>query len=197
MSEVIDTLAIEIAANDSFTAVAKPLLSLLERLEGAVNKNTEALDNHGKAAESAAKGTKKLNTEQGKGEKSTKKSTKALQEQEKQIKKNEKVAKNLLQAIGGFTKAIGALGTMILAGVGLDRLVLDTAKANKELAMTSKNLGMTSQSLAAWRGAAELSGGSAQGLTGYLNNLSAGLTRLTVQGDASVTQFFLNWVSIY
>ncbi|MDW0656982.1 peptidoglycan-binding protein LysM [Mannheimia haemolytica] len=190
MSEVIDTLAIEIAANDSFTAVAKPLLSLLERLEGAVNKNTEALDNHGKAAESAAKGTKKLNTEQGKGEKSTKKSTKALQEQEKQIKKNEKVAKNLLQAIGGFTKAIGALGTMILAGVGLDRLVLDTAKANKELAMTSKNLGMTSQSLAAWRGAAELSGGSAQGLTGYLNNLSAGLTRLTVQGDASVTQFF-------
>ncbi|HDL3294025.1 TPA: hypothetical protein PW382_002119, partial [Mannheimia haemolytica] len=53
MSEVIDTLAIEIAANDSFTAVAKPLLSLLERLEGAVNKNTEALDNHGKAAESA------------------------------------------------------------------------------------------------------------------------------------------------
>ncbi|HDL3294351.1 TPA: peptidoglycan-binding protein LysM, partial [Mannheimia haemolytica] len=121
---------------------------------------------------------------------STKKSTKALQEQEKQIKKNEKVAKNLLQAIGGFTKAIGALGTMILAGVGLDRLVLDTAKANKELAMTSKNLGMTSQSLAAWRGAAELSGGSAQGLTGYLNNLSAGLTRLTVQGDASVTQFF-------
>lgn len=33
MSEVIDTLAIEIAANDSFTAVAKPLLSLLERLE--------------------------------------------------------------------------------------------------------------------------------------------------------------------
>lgn len=190
MSEVIDTLAIEIAANDSFTAVAKPLLSLLERLEEAVNKNTEALGDYEKATEGTAKSTEKVNAAQDKSEKSTKKSTKALQDQEKQVKKNEKAAKNLLQAIGGFTKAIGALGTMIFAGVGLDRLAQEAAKTNKELDVTSKNLGMTSQSLATWRGAAELSGGSAQGLTGYLNNLSAGLTRLTVQGDTSVTQFF-------
>ncbi|AHG75442.1 LysM domain protein [Mannheimia varigena USDA-ARS-USMARC-1296] len=190
MSEVIDTLAIEIAANDSFTAVAKPLLSLLERLEDAVNKNTEALGDYEKATEGTAKSTEKVNAAQDKSEKSTKKSTKALQDQEKQVKKNEKAAKNLLQAIGSFTKAIGALGTMIFAGVGLDRLAQEAAKTNKELDVTSKNLGMTSQSLATWRGAAELSGGSAQGLTGYLNNLSAGLTRLTVQGDTSVTQFF-------
>ena len=190
MSEVIDTLAIEIAADDSFTAVAKPLLSLLERLEEAVNKNTEALGDYEKATEGTAKSTEKVNAAQDKSEKSTKKSTKALQVQEKQVKKNEKAAKNLLQAIGGFTKAIGALGTMIFAGVGLDRLAQEAAKTNKELDVTSKNLGMTSQSLATWRGAAELSGGSAQGLTGYLNNLSAGLTRLTVQGDASITQFF-------
>lgn len=190
MSEVIDTLAIEIAANDSFTAVAKPLLSLLERLEEAVNKNTEALGDYEKATEGTAKSTEKVNTAQDKSEKSTKKSTKALQDQEKQVKKNEKAAKNLLQAIGGFTKAIGALGTMIFAGVGLDRLAQEAAKTNKELDVTSQNLGMTSQSLATWRGAAELSGGSAQGLTSYLNNLSAGLTRLTVQGDTSVTQFF-------
>ncbi|MGX2974498.1 peptidoglycan-binding protein LysM [Ursidibacter arcticus] len=190
MSEVIDTLAIEIAANDSFTAVAKPLLSLLERLEEAVNKNTEALGDYEKATEGTAKSTEKVNAAQDKSEKSAKKSTKALKEQEKQVKKNEKAAKNLLQAIGGFTKAIGALGTMIFAGVGLDRLAQEAAKTNKELDVTSKNLGMTSQSLATWRGAAELSGGSAQGLTGYLNNLSAVLTRLTVQGDASITQFF-------
>ncbi|MDD0824665.1 peptidoglycan-binding protein LysM [Mannheimia sp. AT1] len=190
MSDVIDTLAIEIAANDSFTAVAKPLLSLLERLEDAVNKNTEALGDYEKATERTAKSTEKVNAAQDKSEKSAKKSTKALKEQEKQVKKNEKAAKNLLQAIGGFTKAIGALGTMIFAGVGLDRLAQEAAKTNKELDVTSKNLGMTSQSLATWRGAAELSGGSARGLTGYLNNLSAGLTRLTVQGDASVTQFF-------
>lgn len=190
MSEVIDTLAIEIAANDSFTAVAKPLLSLLERLEDAVNKNTEALGDYEKATEGTAKSTDKVNAAQDKSEKSAKKSTKALQDQEKQVKKNEKAAKNLLQAIGGFTKAIGVLGTMIFAGVGLDRLAQEAAKTNKELDVTSKNLGMTSQSLATWRGAAELSGGSAQGLTDYLNNLSAGLTRLTVQGDTSVTQFF-------
>lgn len=190
MSEVIDTLAIEIAANDSFTAVAKPLLSLFERLEDAVNKNTEALGDYEKATEGTAKSTEKVNAAQDKSEKSTKKSTKALQDQEKQVKKNEKAAKNLLQAIGGFTKAIGALGTMIFAGVGLDRLAQEAAKTNKELDVTSKNLGMTSQSLASWRGAAELSGGSVEGLTGYLNNLSAGLTRLTVQGDTSVTQFF-------
>lgn len=90
MSEVIDTLAIEIAANDSFTAVAKPLLSLLERLEDAVNKNTEALGDYEKATEGTAKSTEKVNAAQDKSEKSTKKSTKTLQDQEKQVKKMKK-----------------------------------------------------------------------------------------------------------
>lgn len=190
MSDVIDTLAIEIAANDQFTAVAKPLLALLERLEASVDRNTEALDAQSDAFDGVADKAKKLNSQLDKSEKQTKKGNKALAEQEKQAKKNEKVAKDLLHAITGFAKALGALSTMIIAGTGLERLAKEAAEANRELDNTSKNLGMTAQSLASWRGVAEMSGGSAQGLTGYLTNLAGSLTRLTMQGDQSSVQFF-------
>lgn len=190
MSDVIDELAIEISANDQFTAVAKPLLSLLERLEQSVHRNSTALEVLGENTQALADDTQQLNNELEKNEKQTKKNTKELSEQEKQTKKNEKVAKNLFAAVTGFSKALGALSAMIMAGVGLERLAMESANANRELDNTSKNLGMTSQSLASWRGVAEMSGGSAQGLTGYLTNLSGSLTKLTMQGDMSVAPFF-------
>ena len=169
MAEVIDSLAIEIVADDRFTKIAEGVLKTVDKLE---------------------KGTAKNNKEVNANTKQTKENTKAQEKLEAQQKRNAKAAENLIDAISGFTKALGVLGGMILAGTGFDRLVKDMAAANLELENTSKNLGMSSQSLSAWRGVAKATGGTAEGMTGYLNSLSGSLTRLAMQGDVSILPFF-------
>lgn len=190
MADVIDTLAIDIVANDSFTAVAKPFLALLERMEQELDSNAKALDEANKSVEGLSTTVAELSDATSEVSKSQDKHTKALEKNEKQSKKNEKVAKNLLDAILGFGKALGAISTMIMAGVGLDRLVKQASQANQELDSMAKNIGMSSRSLATWQGAAEAMGGSASGMANTLSSLSGALTRFQVMGDASVIPFF-------
>ncbi|MDO9799671.1 peptidoglycan-binding protein LysM [Glaesserella parasuis] len=190
MADVIDTLAIDIVANDSFTAVAKPFLALLERMEQELDSNAKALDEANKSVEGLSTTVAELNDATSEVSKSQDNHTKALEKNEKQSKKNEKVAKNLLDAILGFGKALGAISTMIMAGVGLDRLVKQASQANQELDSMAKNIGMSSHSLATWQGAAEAMGGSASGMANTLSSLSGALTRFQVMGDASVIPFF-------
>lgn len=190
MADVIDTLAIDIVANDSFTAVAKPFLALLERMEQKLDSNAKALDEANKSVEGLSTTVAELNDATSEVSKSQDKHTKSLEKNEKQSKKNEKTAKNLLDAILGFGKALGAISTMIMAGVGFDRLVKQASQANQELDNISKNIGMSSQSLSSWKGAAEAMGGSASGMANTLSSLSGALTRFQVMGDASVIPFF-------
>lgn len=190
MADVIDTLAIDIVANDSFTAVAKPFLALLERMEQKLDSNAKALDDANKSVEGLSTTVAELNDATSEISKSQDNHTKALEKNEKQSKKNEKTAKNLLDAILGFGKALGAISTMIMAGVGFDRLVKQASQANQELDNISKNIGMSSQSLSSWQGAAEAMGGSASGMANTLSSLSGALTRFQVMGDASVIPFF-------
>lgn len=164
MADVIDTLAIDIVANDSFTAVAKPFLALLERMEQELDSNAKALDEANKSVEGLSTTVAELNDATSEVSKSQDKHTKALEKNEKQSKKNEKAAKNLLDGVLGFGKALGAISTMIMAGIGLDRLVKQTSQANQELDSMAKNIGMSSRSLASWQGAAEAMGGSASGM---------------------------------
>ncbi|MCT8783589.1 peptidoglycan-binding protein LysM [Glaesserella parasuis] len=190
MADVIDTLAIDIVANDSFTAVAKPFLALLERMEQELDSNAKALDEANKSVEGLSTTVAELNDATSEVSKSQDKHTKALEKNEKQSKKNEKAAKNLLDGVLGFGKALGAISTMIMAGIGLDRLVKQTSQANQELDSMAKNIGMSSRSLASWQGAAEAMGGSASGMANTLMGLSGALTRFQVMGDASVIPFF-------
>lgn len=162
MADIIDEIGFKISLIDLFTEPAEKALTVVEDLE----KSSKSLSN------------------------TTKKNTKSLSDNEKQYKKNEKTAKNLLEAITKFGKILGALGVTIAAGVGFDKLAKEMASVNLELDNASKNLGMSSQSLAVWRGAAEMSGGSAEGMSGYLQSLSSSLTRLTVMGDQSILPFF-------
>lgn len=190
MADVIDTLAIDIVANDSFTAVAKPFLALLERMEQELDSNAKALDEANKSVEGLSTTVAELNDATSEVSKSQDKHTKALEKNEKQIKSNEKAAKNLLGGVLGFGKALGAISTMIMTGIGLDRLVKQTSQANQELDSMAKNIGMSSRSLASWQGAAEAMGGSASGMANTLMGLSGALTRFQVMGDASVIPFF-------
>lgn len=115
---------------------------------------------------------------------------KLKQQGEKQSQKNVKVAKDLLEAVTKFTKVLGALGTMVMAGVGFERLIEDMANFNKELDNTSKNIGVTSTALTNWRGAAALAGGSAEGMTSFLGQLQNSFNRLAIMGDTSLVPVF-------
>ncbi|MDP0368845.1 peptidoglycan-binding protein LysM [Glaesserella parasuis] len=190
MADVIDTLAIDIVANDSFTAVAKPFLALLERMEQELDSNAKALDEANKSVEGLSTTVAELSDATSEVSKSQDNHTKALEKNEKQIKSSDKSAKNLLDGILGFGKALGAISTMIMASVGLDRLVKQASQANQELDSMAKNIGMSSRSLATWQGAAEAMGGSASGMANTLSSLSGALTRFQVMGDASVIPFF-------
>lgn len=190
MADVIDTLAIDIVANDSFTAVAKPFLALLERMEQKLDSNAKALDEANKSVEGLSTTVAELSDATSEVSKSQDNHTKALEKNEKQIKSSDKSAKNLLDGILGFGKALGAISTMIMAGVGFDRLVKQASQANQELDSMAKNIGMSSRSLATWQGAAEAMGGSASGMANTLSSLSGALTRFQVMGDASVIPFF-------
>lgn len=115
---------------------------------------------------------------------------KLKQQGEKQSQKNVKVAKDLLEAVTKFTKVLGALGTMVMAGVGFERLIEDMANFSKELDNTSKNIGVTSTALTNWRGAAALAGGSAEGMTSFLGQLQNSFNRLAIMGDTSLVPVF-------
>lgn len=115
---------------------------------------------------------------------------KLKQQGEKQSQKNVKVAKDLLESVTKFTKVLGALGTMVMAGVGFERLIEDMANFNKELDNTSKNIGVTSTALTNWRGAAALAGGSAEGMTSFLGQLQNSFNRLAIMGDTSLVPVF-------
>ncbi|MFY1028180.1 peptidoglycan-binding protein LysM [Actinobacillus seminis] len=196
-ADIIDTLAVDIVANDSFTAVARPLLALFERLNQNLNRSKQALDGVNESADNLSESAKKLSDAKSEETKSQEENTKALernekqsQKNEKQAKKNEKVAKNLLDSILNFGKALGAITTLIMSGIGFDRLVKETARANQELDNISKNIGMTRKSLSMWQSAAEAMGGSANGITGTLTHLTSSLTRFSLMGDASIMPFF-------
>lgn len=94
------------------------------------------------------------------------------------------------KTITKFGKALGAIGVVIATGTGLDRLVKESAEANVKLDSLSKNIGVFRDTLSNWSGAAELAGGSAQGMSASFKTLSDGLNRFAIMGDDSILKFF-------
>ena len=218
MADVIDTLAIDIVANDQFSAVAQRILSALEGMERQLEQTTkqvsenegelqslkaqqeelaEAIEETTESQDKANKSTKEISDTHKKSAKAkkestkeTKKSTKANKKAEKQAKSTAKSMQGLVESVVGFTKAFGAITTLIMASTGLDRLALNASKTNHEMDNLSKNIGMSRNTLSIWQGATEAMGGSASGMANTLSSLSGALTRFQVMGDASVIPFF-------
>lgn len=218
MADVIDTLAIDIIANDQFSSVAQRILNVLENMERQLAQTTkqvseneaelqslkeqqeelaESLEETIESQEKANKSTKELASSHKESAKAKKKSTKETKESTKANKKAEKQAKSttksmqgLVESVVGFTKAFGAITTLIMASTGFDRLATNASKTNHELDNLSKNIGMNRNSLSIWQGASEAMGGSASGMANTLSGLSSALTRFQVMGDASIIPFF-------
>ena len=132
---------------------------------------------------------KKAEQAQKKLEESGKKAEKAAKSSENQHKKTAEQMDKFGKTASGLVRILGHLG-IALGALGLLRLASDAAAANQQMENLSRNLGMSRKELQAWQGAATMAGGSAQGLTGYMQQLSGSMTRLVMMGDTSMLPYF-------
>jgi len=98
-------------------------------------------------------------------------------------KKSEDSFKNLSSVATKFLAVIG--GTM-----AIKNFVAQTIEASSALDRLSKNLGDSANNISAWGNAAEMAGGSAQGLQGTMDMLSKAQTELQLTGESSLIPFF-------
>ncbi|OOF84634.1 hypothetical protein BKG93_06630 [Rodentibacter ratti] len=169
MATIIDSLFLELGITGNFEEEAGKVLEANENLQKEFGKA-------GKAVEVAGKSSEKLNQ--------------SLAKNEKQTKKNVKQAKDLGQAIAYLGKGILALGSIIAAGTGIGTIAQEATEANIKLDNFAKNLGVSRNAILNWSGAAELAGGSAQGMSASFKTLSDGLNRFAIMGDDSILKFF-------
>ncbi|HHR6573236.1 TPA: hypothetical protein ACS8DH_000666 [Providencia alcalifaciens] len=112
---------------------------------------------------------------------------KGTREQQKKAKKQ---SDSFTKSINNATKALAGLFTTIFMSTGLTKLIEDTARSNDQLNFLSKNLGMNATQVKRWQGAAELSGGSAEGMASSMANLNKSLWDLVTVGDTSILPYF-------
>lgn len=174
MANVIDTLFLELGIDMSrFSSDGKEAIGTLDRMT----------DSFEKTEKQSAKTGARLGEELAK-------TGKHLAVQEKQTGKNAKQAKNLSSAFGSVVKGLAAFGALVMGSNAFDKLAQQTSAANVQMDNLSKNIGMSRNALSSWGGMAAMFGGSAEGMTADLANLSMGITRLTTMGDTSMVPFF-------
>lgn len=163
MSNVIDTLFLELGIDTSqFSEAAQDAINKLGEMEQSFDRSEQAAKNN---------------------EKQQKKSA------EQQKKSNEQLDK-LHKSIGAITKGFAAFTAVLMGASGLTKLATDAAKANQELDNLSKNLNTSSKEMAAWQGAAGMAGGSAAGMSGYMQQLSGDMNSLIMQGNTAMLPYF-------
>ncbi|WP_432785031.1 hypothetical protein AAEX37_01952 [Oligella sp. MSHR50489EDL] len=104
--------------------------------------------------------------------------------------KANETAEQLSKAIAGVTKGFVGLFSTILVSTGLSKFVDYAKRSNEELFFLEKNLGISATKIKSWQVVAEMSGGSADGVTASLSNLSRGITDFVMKGDTSLLPYF-------
>ncbi|MEY0216858.1 hypothetical protein AB7W58_20965 [Providencia rettgeri] len=116
--------------------------------------------------------------------------TKANKDLADSTKKATAESDKFAKSINNGVKALAGLFSAILVSTGMQKLIDDTAKANDQLNFLSKNLGMSATAVKRWQGAAQMSGGSADGMAASLSGLSKSLWDMVTMGDTSVLPYF-------
>ena len=116
--------------------------------------------------------------------------TRANRELADSTKKATSESEKFAKSINNGVKAVAGLFSAILVSTGLQKLIDDTAKANDQLNFLSKNLGMNAAEVKRWQGAAEMSGGSADGMAASLSGLNKSPWDMVTMGDTSVLPYF-------
>ena len=103
----------------------------------------------------------------------------------------ELVAKKITAGIQRVRNEIIGLFALVTAGRGIKALTEDITEGDAATGRLASSLGMTTESLAAWQGAAERTGGSAAGITGSIQSMSAALEQFRVTGQ--MDEGMINW----
>lgn len=163
MATLIDTLLVSLKLdNDGFVNDAKKATTENDKLSASIDALNDTLGNVNK--------TLKGSTDEK--------------------KKAKEQTDNFTKSVNNATKALVGLFTAIFVSTGLTKLIDETAKTNDQLNFLSKNLGMNAAEVKRWQGAAEMSGGSADGMAASLSGLSKSLWDMVTMGDTSVLPYF-------
>lgn len=82
-----------------------------------------------------------------------------------------------------------ALFAALTAGKGLERFIEDVTQANFAIGLLSKNLNVATQTITAWSNAAEIAGGTADGMQGTMSMLSMSMTEMQVTGQTAILPY--------
>lgn len=123
-------------------------------------------------------------------EDASKKANKAFGEMSKGQKEVLKGAAELGKTIATVTKAATGFFSSILVSTGMNKLIQDVQKANNELYFLEKNLGLSARTIKSWQNVAQMSGGSAEGMTASMQGLNKTMNDFVVKGDTSMLPFF-------
>ncbi|MEY1236117.1 hypothetical protein AB7102_00935 [Providencia manganoxydans] len=113
-----------------------------------------------------------------------------IKNQAEETKKAKEKTEDFTRSINNGVKALTAFLGTIMVSSGLAKLITDVNQANDKLNFLSKNLGMNATEVKKWQNMAEMAGGTTEGMTASLSNLSKSLWDLVTIGDASVLPYF-------
>lgn len=97
-----------------------------------------------------------------------------------------KGAKGFNEVTSSAVKFLAVIG----GTVAIKRFIEQTIEANSALNRFSENINISVQNISAWSQAAELAGGSAEGLQGTLDMFSRAQTQLRLTGESSLLPYF-------
>lgn len=111
-------------------------------------------------------------------------------EAEKAGTKLKKTGKDGAEGFNEVAKSATKFLAIIGGTVAIKRFVSDMIESNAALDRFAQNLDQSANSISAWGNAAELAGGSAEGLQGTMDMLSKSQTELQLTGQSSLIPYF-------
>lgn len=104
-------------------------------------------------------------------------------------KKTKKAGDDGAKGMEGLAKKAAGFLAIIGGTMAIKRFVEDTIASSAAIDRLSKNLGTTAEVVSSWSNAAELAGGSAQGLQGSMDMLSRAQTEMQLTGQSGLIPY--------
>lgn len=171
MPTLIDAFLVEFGIDPAkFVAGAKVILESQKKSQETAKKTADEVENEAKREGEAFK-----------------KTTDAAAESTKKMDANARQMTEFFSRLRGQVLSLFAIFT---AGKGLKDFIQDQITSTAALGRTSYALGLNVKDLAAWRGAVEATGGSAQDAIAGVGGLVQEFQRFTLTGQSDVLQYF-------
>lgn len=172
MATIIDSLLVTLGLDGSkFNAGRQDVKKSLGELRAEADRTAKAVDFAKKSGASAGE-IKRLGAEAQKAAKALQDAAKAAGNGFENVAKS---AASFLAVIGGTVAIQRFIADVISSGAALDRL--------------SQNLGASANDISAWSNAAELAGGSADGLQGTFDMLNKSQTEMQLTGQSALIPY--------